>query len=348
MKTFAMRLGKDFLILIALFVLSAGVYYSGTKFHIPWYGANDFSQYYQMTLNPFNNDVGSPFAYRIFVPVIAHFIYESGLFYESSLTPYKDYYLSHRGIDYEPSIISAIIFTNYILLALAAFFTYKSTKVIFAQSNHTDHIMPVMLSSLIFLSFSTNIHGYAGLTEGGSLFLISLLCYLALKNYLILFSLICISSILCRELIPLVVTVYLVFASAQKRRSYFIIVSALAFMMYFALRSYFQIPGAEHQTDLNSLISNLLTFSLTKAFFMQAILANNIPIFAGLLAIYFGGKHLKPFVPYVIIIVTLSVLGIATGIGNNVGRILNIATPILVICLAEMICCLRPQPENTK
>jgi hypothetical protein len=81
---------------------------------------------------------------------------------------------------------------------------------------------------------------------------------------------------------------------------------------------------------------------------MQAILANNIPIFAGLLAIYFGGKHLKPFVPYVIIIVILSVLGIATGIGNNVGRILNIATPILVICLAEMICCLRPQPANTK
>ena len=203
-----MRLGKDFLILIALFVLSAGVYYSGTKFHIPWYGANDFSQYYQMTLNPFDNDVGSPFAYRMFVPVIAHFIYESGLFYESSLTPYKDYYLSHRGIDYEPSILSAIIFTNYIFLALAAFFTYKSTKVIFAQSNHTDHIMPVMLSSLIFLSFSTNVHGYAGLTEGGALFLVSLLCYLALKNYLILFSLICISSILGRELIPLVLKIY--------------------------------------------------------------------------------------------------------------------------------------------
>lgn len=163
-----MKLGKDFLILIALFALSAGVYYSGTKFHIPWYGASDFSQYYHMTLNPFNNDVGSPFAYRIFVPVIAHFIYESGLFYESSLTPYKDYYLSHKGIDYEPSVLSAIIFTNYILLAFAAFFTYKSTKVIFAQSNQTDHIMPVMLSSLIFFSFSTNVHGYAGLTEGGS------------------------------------------------------------------------------------------------------------------------------------------------------------------------------------
>ncbi|MDA9027772.1 hypothetical protein N9I12_03155 [Gammaproteobacteria bacterium] len=345
---FAMRLGKDFLILIALFALSAGVYYSAAKFHIPWYGASDFSRYYQMTLNPFDYFVESPFAYRMFVPVIAHFIYESGLFYESSLTPYKDYYLSQGGIDYEPSILSAIIFTNYIFLALAAFFSYKSIKVIFAQSNHTDHIMPVMLSSLIFLSFSTNVHGYAGLTEGGSHFLVSLLCYLALKNHLILFSLICISSILCRELIPLVLTVYVVLASAQKRRSYFIIISALAFMTYFALRSYFQIPGAEYQTDLNSLISNLLTFSLTKPFFMQAILANNITIFVGLLAIYTGGKHLKPFVPYVIIIVILSVLGIATGLGNNLGRILNIATPILVICLAEMICRLRPQLVNIK
>jgi hypothetical protein len=334
-------LKKDFLILIAFLTLSAGVYYAGAKFHVPWYGGNDFKQYYQMTLNPLNNNSQSPWAFRLIVPMLAHLILKSGMFYESGITPYKDHYLNHMGIDYEPSILSAIIFTNYIFLALAAFFIYKSTKLIFDQAEYTDKVMPVMMPSLLFLSFSTTVHGYAGLTEGGSLFFISFLCFLALKNNLILFIFTCFLSIFNRELIPLIMLIYVFFSSAQKRRPYFVITSILAFTIYFTLKSYLQIPGNEHQTDMNSLISNVLTFSVNKEFFMQAILANNIPIFVGVLIIFYGVRNLKPFIPYAIIIIILFILGIATGIGYNVGRILNLATPILIIGLAEMTCCLR-------
>ena len=341
-----MTLKKDCLILIAFFALSAGVYYAGAKFHVPWYGGSDFNQYYQMTLNPFENSAQSPWAYRLMVPALAHFIHESGVFYDSKLTPYKDHYLSYNGVDYEPSVLSAIIFTNYIFFALAAFFAYKSAKIIFVEYNVMDEIMPIMLPSLIFLSLSTTVHGYAGLTEGGSFFLISLLCYLALKNNLALFSLTCFASILSRELIPLVLLVYVFFGSAQKRRFNFIIVSLLAFILYFVLKSYFQIPGNEHQTELNSLIVNLLTFSVNKEFFMQAILANNIPIFVGILVVYCGVKDLKPFIPFAIITIILIFLGIVTGIGGNVGRIINLTTPILIIGLAEIICRSKSQLKN--
>jgi len=341
-----MTFKKDILILIAYFALSAGVYYAGAKFHVPWYGGSDFNQYYQMTLDPFENSAQSPWAYRLMVPALAHFIHESGVFYDSKLTPYKDHFLSHMGVDYEPSILSAIIFTNYIFFALAAFFTYKSSKIIFVQYNVMDQIMPIMLPSLIFLSLSTTVHGYAGLTEGGSLFLISLLCYLLLKNNLVLFSLTCFASILSRELIPLILLVYVFFGSAQKRRFNFIIVSLLAFILYFVLKSYFQIPGNEHQTELNSLIVNLLTFSVNKEFFMQALLANNIPIFVGILVVSCGVKDLKPFIPFAIITTILIFLGIATGIGGNVGRIINLTTPILIIGLAEIICRSKSQLKN--
>ncbi len=331
-------LKKDLLMIMAFFSMSAGVYYAGAKFHIPWFGGNDFEQYYQMTLYPFDNNALSPWAYRVMLPSIAHLIYKFGLFYEPNRTPYKDNYLSFDGIDYEPSVLSAIIFTNYIFLAFAAFFIYKSIKIMFDQASLRDGLTPVILPSLIFLSLSTTVHGYAGLTEGGTFFLVSFLIYLVLKNNLFLFSLMCFASILCRELIPLVLFVYILFSSVHERRLKFLIFAALAFIFYFIMKSYLQIPGNESQTDFPSLIANILTFSVTKEFFMQAILANNIPIFVVLLAISNGFKNLKPFLPFIAVIIILTFLGIAAGIGNNVGRILNIATPLLIIGLAEMVC----------
>ena len=151
------------------------MYYAGAKFHVPWYGGNDFREYYQMALDPFDNDARSPFAYRIMLPTIANLVYRSGLFYEANNTPYKDSYISFDGIDYEPSVLSAIIFTNYIFLSLAAFFVYKSIDLKFSRYGINDNVMSVVLPSLIFLSLSTSVHGYAGLTEGGSLLIVSLL-----------------------------------------------------------------------------------------------------------------------------------------------------------------------------
>lgn len=332
-----MRIIKDLLILISFFCLSAGVFYGGAKFHVPWYGANDFDAYYKMTAEPFNNSATAPFAYRVLTPTIAHFVEKSEIFYDSKITPYKNHYLFHDGQTYRPSTLSALIFSNYIFFALAAFFLYKTFSALLGSENIRDRMIALGSPSLLFLSLSTVVHGYAGLTEGGSIFFVSILCYFMVKNRLFLFFVFSVLSVLQRELIPLVLLMYTLFSSQFPNRLNFAIVSLGAFLLYFAVKAYFQIPGNEHQTQAVSLLSNILSFSINKEFFLQAVLANNIPIFLALAAIAVGHRNLKPFIPFVLTFIMLATLGIATGIGNNVGRILNLTTPLLLIGVALAI-----------
>ena len=317
--------------------MSAGVYYAGAKFHVPWYGANDFGDYYKMTAEPFNNTANAPFAYRVLTPSIAHFVEKSGFFYDSKITPYKNHYLYHEETTYRPSILSALIFTNYIFLSLAAFFSYKTFFAVLGSENIRDRVIALVAPSLLFLSLSTVVHGYAGLIEGGSIFLVSILCYFVVKNRLLLFFTFSVLSVFQRELISLVLLMYIIFSSQFLNRLRFAAVSLGAFLLYFAFKAYFQIPGNENQTQASSLLSNVLSFSIDKEFFLQAGLANNVPIFVALAALAIDHKNLKPFIPFVLTFVVLAALGIAAGIGNNVGRILNLATPILLIGIALAI-----------
>ena len=332
-----MKIFKNFIILISFFCMSAGVYYGGAKFHVPWYGANDFGEYYKMTAEPFNNTAKAPWAYRVLTPTIAHFVEKSGLFYDSKITPYKNHYLSHEKIIYIASTLSALIFTNYIFFALAAFFSYKTFTTILGNENFRDQVIALGAPSLLFLSFSTVVHGYAGLTEGGSIFLVSILCYFLIRNMPFLFFVFSVLSVLQRELVPLILLTYILFSNQLTNRLKYAAISLGTFLLYFAIRAVFQIPGNEHQTQVSSFLSNFLTFSINKEFFLQAVLGNNIPIFVILAAIAVGYRNIKPFVPFFLTCMVLATLGVATGLGNNIGRILNMATPLLLVGIALAI-----------
>lgn len=332
-----MGLKKDVFVGLAFFALSAGVFYAGAKFHVPWYGGNDFSQYYLMVVDPFENGAEAPWAYRILVPTAAHFIHRYGLYYDLQMTPFKDGYLFFEGNQYDASILHAIIFTNYLLITLAAFSLYKAIQLRWSRSEGSEKWLPVLLPGLLFLSLSTSVHGYAGLTEGGGLFMTATLCYFAMTNRLLLFSLVCFISVLGRELVPLILLVYVLSVANQNRRLSFATVSFSSFMLYFVARSFLKIEGNEHQTDLPSLVSNFLEFRVTRDFIFQAILANNIPFFVFLSSLAFGIRAWKSLLPFGFVTATLFTIGIATGIGSNIGRILNLATPILILGVAEMI-----------
>lgn len=324
----------NFLAIAAFMALSAGVYYSGAKFHVPWIGANDYQQYYMMASNPYDNDALSPWAYRVIPTTIVHYVHQSGFFYDSRVTPYKEHYISYNGVDYDSSVLSAFIFTNYLFLGIAAFFLYKSIRLVFKRVELKDEITSFLLPSLLFLSQSTIVHGYAGLTDGAGLFFVSILLYLYLKNYFVLFFVVSIISVASRELVPLILIFYLLVSPGTQRLKFFI-ACGIAFASYFAMRLLLQVPGNEHQTNPSSLIENIFNFDLTREFFLQGILANNITFFAVLLLILHGLKGIRCFAPYMLAILSLTMLGVATGIGNNIGRILNLALPLLIIGLAN-------------
>ncbi|MFM2075067.1 MAG: hypothetical protein RJB34_1372 [Pseudomonadota bacterium] len=330
------KIFKDVIILISFFCASAGIYYVNAKFHVPWHGSNDFEQYYKMTLTPLDNDAPSPFGYRLFTPTVASYVLKSGLYYNSKINPYKEHYLNHNDVTYDPTVLGALIFTNYIFFSFAAFFIYKIFSIILEKKIPINQIVSLGAPFLLFLSFSTVAHGYTGLTEGGTLFFIAMLCYFYLSKQFILFLIAAFCSILQRELIPFILLIYIISDEPQKNIK-FIMASFFAFLMYFVFRSQVVLEGNENQTQLLSMLDHITNFKIDKEFLMQAVLANNLILYVTLLCFVLPFRNLKYFIPFLTVSLSLFLLGIATGIGNNVGRILNMATPILLIGIAKLI-----------
>jgi len=324
---------KDLKILFFYFLLATGVLYSSVKFHVPWYGSNDFAVYYEMVENPFNNNAGAPYGYRIFTPTIAHFVEQSGIFYKPNNTSFNDFMTTYEGNTFDSKTLYALIFTNYVLIVFSMFFLNKTLHIL--RPNLTRNQVNTFLPIGLILSTSTLAHGLNGLTEGGSLFIISLCCYLIYRNQLSLFIVAIIFGMFQRELIPLI---FFIFCFFQKKTKY-LIVSLLVFSLYFFIRYLFPLPGFEEQLELSAFIKNLSNFQLSKDFIFQVILSNNI-ILASLIWLSFGkiGKVINlNTISFMAIFSILLIISIGTGIGNNAGRILNMTTPFLLLFLPNFI-----------
>jgi len=330
------KLKHNLVTILFYIVISSGVFYSSAKFHIPWYGANDFSVYHDMIKKPLSNNSESPYGYRILTPTIAHFIEKSGIFYKTFNSPFRDEFFEYKNKRYEPNILDALIFTNFILIIFSMFILYKTYEAYYYIENIKNHNFIFLLMPIgLLLSTSTIVHGLNGLTEGGSLFFISLCCLLIARKNIILFSIIVFLGMLQRELVPLVVLVYCVFICKYR----FALISLLAFMAYFIFRSFHPLVGFEEQLSLNAFVQNIKNLNITKEFFLQVILSNNIVI--SLLIIYFFGnmdlKKVKYLLPFTMVFSMLLLISIGTGIGNNAGRILNMATPILLLAIPRLL-----------
>jgi hypothetical protein len=321
----------------ALFFIALGVFFAASKFNVPWYGSNDFRHYSVMVELPFSNDVRAPFGYRIVTPTLAHVVWRSGVFYQPSTTPFKDKFLVYQGVKYSSDILNALIFTNFFLLVAAAFFLIASLKGSAAdRDQRLSPIAETMLGSMVFLSFSTVVFGFAGITEGGTLFFVSLLLYLHRAQMLGWFFVVILVSAFQRELISVVMFVYLVTLGARENRSY-LAAALLSFSVYLIARSWIALPGHEDQLQLSSYFENVQNFSVDRDFFLQVIIAQNL-VWAFLIILFFWQRESLPaFIPYFSVIAVLLTLSIGADIGPNAGRILNIALPIFLLTLGNLM-----------
>jgi hypothetical protein len=333
-----MTIKKKLLILLAYFFISLGIFYSASKYHIPWYGSDDFANYSLMTTKPFDNDVQAAFAYRFITPTAAHYIYKFELFYTPEKTPFKDNYSIQNGVFYDPSSLAALIFTNYLFLTLAAFFTYITIAKKIKKNDLTSNVLALGLPVLIYLSFSTIVHGYNGLTEGGSLFFISLLTYLFYEKKLVIFGIIVLLSVWQREVIPIIMFIYILFAPIKTKKSIYLIISFIAFMSYVIIRKKFwPLPGSDDQLILSAFYNHFFSLGFSKEFFLQGILSNNLIFFIFFSYIILGIKNIKFLFPYIMVILLMIPICVGIGASNGIARILNIASPLLIFCLSELL-----------
>tara|TARA_B110000037_G_C17114406_1_gene503161 strand:- start:102 stop:1166 length:1065 start_codon:yes stop_codon:yes gene_type:complete len=332
---------NDIYIFLSYFAICAGAFYLNSKFHIPWFVAADFDQYYLVQNQPFHNEALAPFAYRIFTPTIANLFENYGLFYESSSTPFKEFYTKIDENSYRPSALYSFIFVNYVFISISLFFLYKTIEsIITDQENPLIKFVSFLLPTLIVLSFSTLIFGFSGIVEGGTLMFVTLLAYFFLSNKLVLFFIFAILSLSQRELIPLILMPLIIFngSYSNKKKITFFSVAMLVFIIYFIIRKIIPIAGYENQLDINSYFYHFLNFKISKNLLFQWIFSQNILIALILffLTIKSFLKKLDFFYPFIASSSMLFLLSIGNGVGE-VGRILNMCLPFLLIGFAQWL-----------
>lgn len=318
--------------LILLFI-TYGQFYHQYKFSDPNLGNNDYFNYKEMITNPLNIDAtGSPFVYRQFTTVISKVIYDLGIFYDSKIV-----FTSNND---EQRIYFSILLSNFIgiflclfslIFFLTKYYHLKSVEIIF---------FPILL---ITSSFGYIFNGLSVLTEGWTYFFNLLIFLFFIHNRYLPFVIISIISILNKEISVIYITMFIFFIIMhdiffeQKiniSRLKYISTSLFLFLVYsFIRKTIFPASGYEGHLEPTSWIENLSNISFNFSFLFQGILS--VGVFGILIVISIFSKRIRDFYNdkylfgITLTIFSLYILGLMTGIGNNIGRIVSSISPII-------------------
>lgn len=110
---FMRRIRTHFGRVLLLVLASYGLFYFSYKYYIPWYGGNDFAEYYHIYLVPLNLHVEpAPFVCRQISAVLTNLVVQNHIFYPEKI--------SFQDPQYSQQVFFAALFINWIFLVLAA------------------------------------------------------------------------------------------------------------------------------------------------------------------------------------------------------------------------------------
>jgi hypothetical protein len=322
--------------------MSYGVLYFSMRYYDPFIGGVDYFTYQRMITSPLDfSTAGSPFIYRQFSICIAAIYYKLNIFYDIGIT--------FGETLQEKKIFFSLLLSNYTALLFTAILTLR---VIDKEVGKTV-IASLFTVLILFLSFGTINYVLVGLVEGWTWFFV-LLSYHALKTKnILLFSAALTVSIFQKELITIVVSIFSVYyftlSIIRKQKEYeFLTMSILSFLsviVYILIRTtIIATPGYETQLKPLYFINTFLSLSINKTVIINIIASQNLIIVFIATSISFYlilRKPINEMKMYIdikaILIVSLflTVLGVGNKIGNNLGRILLIFTPILGIIIVS-------------
>lgn len=331
---------------VAVIILATyGILYFSYKFYLPSVAGTDFYQYYNMYLNPLDFDQAkAPFIYRQFSAVITNIIYELGIYYPNGI--------SYSDPKYKQELFFSALFSNYIALLLTAIVV---SSIVNLKTDGRLLLAPIVAGLLCFLSFFTQTTVLTGLSEGWSWFLVSIAFYGYITHRLIIIVPVLVLSIFQREMLIILFLVMAFtdwfLASKQYKRFYSLvtIIATLSFLMHLLVRTIL-LPapstgsGGQH-LDVQSMLPNFIA-SLTpskEAIFQSALSQNIYMIFlmTVLFFIYLQIKEKKPLrivdtgiIQISLALIVISIISGLAAIGNNTGRVLSLATPIIAALTA--------------
>tara|TARA_E500000331_G_scaffold357293_1_gene418542 strand:+ start:795 stop:1886 length:1092 start_codon:yes stop_codon:yes gene_type:complete len=320
------------------------LFYFAYKFNLPKFGSSDIYHYLRMYQDPFNfSAADGPFVYRQLSAAIVHLVVKSGFYYDAQIS-FSDPNFSQR-------FYFAAILVNWVCLLIGSCFisTYFEKK----KDGFDNKVLIILVFVIFFLTFSTLFHGLSESPDGVSVALV-MGCYVAYKyKSVFIFGFLLFISIFQRELIsPMFGTVILVtiaykfYSRAPVERSliWMFLFSILCSLTYLVIRM-IVFPDVSGNHDNQISISDSLfyltntTFNLD--FFRQVFLTQNFLILTLFLYFFFvprvdriNDKILSADLRAVLsVFFCLVFLGLAAGIGNNIGRILMYGAPFYMALL---------------
>jgi hypothetical protein len=309
---------------LVLGLCSYGMLYFAYKYYQPWFGGNDFADYYPAYLNPFHNEAVDPFRFRRLSALVTFLIHEAGIYYPAEIA-FNDPAYSQR-------IYFAALLSNYIALWSAAMVcSYIATE---------EGASPLLSGLLVFAGFGAQAFVLTGLTEGWSWLLVALGFFFYTRRHYRCLWLVLVASIFQRETILVVFGTFACVDLWLRRRekvdrmmTMTIVVALAGFGGYLVLRWVDSVPSI-HTTQLypSYLWEVLRGFAPSPAFGIQAFLTQNLLVLYGVLAILlrFAGERSPGYGWHLAAAVAaLTLGGVAAGIGHNTGRIMTVLTPIV-------------------
>lgn len=333
---------------IFYFLLSLGQYLYAIKFNIPWFGTNDFASYYKMTISPMNHSVENPWhANRILTPLIAWSFWKLNFYIKTTETPFVIGFNTLDYQTYDEDILSALITTNYFGLLFSALVLFYTLLNYFHKSP-INILLLILFPLLIFLSPFNNFSVLAGMTEGVSILLISLILYTLSSNKFLLFIILIILSVFQRELIPLLIFFIIIFSQKSDYGLKWKLVPLLAFI-FASLRILFngvdpsflgfnyseKLPAISLDLTLHNIIFSLLYMNLFLIYFILLIINQK------------KGIYRYELLPIILYFASLVILYLIVPVGiQNLVRMLSLANPYILILIVGQVSTLLKKSDH--
>ena len=307
------------------FIAICGYLYYCYKFGSPDLGNNDFYRYQEMVERPFDlSATSAPFVLRQIPTFVAYLFYKCGIFYDTK----TNLDLILPGAIETKKVFFALILSN--TLAAAASFAV-ALAYIRQKAQNNDILVSFSYLGIMLSYFYFPFSIVAPLTYGWGWLASAILAIGLLDKRLLMICCGCLMALFSRESILIFSLALSMFAWAGfGRRDVFYVQSAgmvaVACAMLLVMRI-FLVHGYEHQFGLQSVVTNILSFSPTREFLFQGLIPQAIFI---VLLLSLSKKHGSYALALFLAIIPVILVVIGAGI-TTPGRVIGETLPFYAI-----------------
>lgn len=315
-----------------------GLFYFSYKYLVPTGGAVDFDMYLPVYRLPLHFGVAqAPFVLRQVSAVLVFLVWKAHLFFGGAVA-----FVPGSGFgDPETArrIFFAALLVNWVALVVAAWVAGMIAETLLGRRSTVGALLAGMLC---VLSFHTQAAVITGLAEGPGWVLLGAAFLAYLRRAAVPLAVVLTIAILERETVILAMATIalldLLFPGQGEKgtdagRAKFSLrvagIAVVTFAIYLALRMW--VPGYENQFQPREILLTVSHLRLGAVLLFQGVLSQNIFLMLCLLAVMAyrrTGESMRWPVVFGATLAVLDVVGLAAGIGNNVGRVGAVLTPV--------------------